>query len=77
MVSNLIKTPLKLPGVSKLGQFGGNSTRYASTSKANLGGLSAFLFIVSWSNESNWQNFCLKEIFPSENIIFQANFFFK
>lgn len=74
MVSNLIKTTLKLPGVSKLGQFGGNSTRYASTSKANLGGLSAFLFIVSWSN---WQNFCLKEIFPSENIIFQANFFFK
>ena len=64
---------MKLPGICKLGQFGGNSTRYASTFKVNLGGLSVFLFIGSWSNESNWQKFCIKEIIPSENIIFQAN----
>jgi len=67
-ISRWIKDTLELSGVTKLGSFSGHSTRSASTSKAEMSGLSVcdVLNRGSWSNESTWQRFYHKEIIPRE-----------
>ena len=63
-ISRWLKETLVLSGVTKILDFGGHSTRSASTSKAELSGLSVkeVLDRGSWSNESTWQKFYHKEI---------------
>ena len=63
-IFRLLKETLAWSGVTKILDFGGHSTRSASTSKAELSGLSVkeVLDRGSWSNESTWQKFYHKEI---------------
>ena len=58
-ISRWLKGTLVLPGVRKILDFGGHSTRSASTSKAELSVLSVqeVLDRGSWSKESTWQRF--------------------
>ena len=62
-ISRWLKENLVLAGVTKIVEFGGHSTGWASTSKAELSGLSVKEVSDrgSWSNESIWQNFYHKE----------------
>lgn len=61
-----------------IGDFSGHSTRSASTSKAEISGLSIkdILDRGSWSNESTWQKFYHKEV-VSNSEIFQGGVFNK
>jgi len=63
-ISRWLRETLDLSGVTNLGEFGGHSTRSASTSKAEISGLSVkdILDRGSWSNESTWQKFYHKEV---------------
>ena len=56
-ISRWLEETLVLWGVTEILDFGGHSTRSASTSKAGLSGLSVkeVLDQGSWSNESTWQ----------------------
>ena len=63
MVSNLIKRTLKLPGLSRLGQFGGSSTRSTFTAKANLGGLPVFYLEVHGPTNLLGKSSVLKTLF--------------
>ena len=63
-ISRWLKETIVLSGVTEILDFGGYSTRSASTSKAELSGLSVkeILDRCSWSNKSTWQKFYHKEI---------------
>lgn len=79
MVSNLIKTTLKLPSASTLGQFGGHSTLSAPDSKAYFGGLSVTTFYVEVHGPVNLfdKSSILKKLFLvrkySKQIFFRLN----
>lgn len=62
-IAGWIKTMLKQAGIDAT-KFSAHSTRSASTSKAELSGLSVkdILERGSWSKESTWQRFYRKEI---------------
>jgi len=63
-ISRWIKNTLDLSGVTEIHDFTGHSTRSASTSKAELSGLSVddILERGSWSNKSTWQAFYHKQV---------------
>ena len=65
-ISGWIKNVLREAGIdTKI--FKGHSTRSASTSKAELTGLSVtdILERGSWTNASTWQRFCNRQVEPS------------
>jgi len=77
-ISRWLRETLDLSGVTMIGDFSGYSTRSASTSKAEISGLSIkdILDRGSWSNESIWQKLYHKEV-VSFSEIFQRGVFNK
>ena len=71
------KETLELSGITKLGNFSGNSTQSASTPKASFAGLSVsdILWRGSWSkHDKTWQNFYNNYILSRQNM-FKAKVF--